>query len=244
MLKDKVAIITGAANGLGKAAAKLFAKNEATVVVADKELEQALKVVQEIRGEGGESFALKLDVTNPASCRELAYHVNHIYGRIDILINNAGIVDDKTFLKMTYEQWLKVINVNLTGIFNVTKEIAPIMKAQGYGKIINTSSIVRDGNIGQANYSATKAGLVGLTKTLAKELGRYNINVNAVAFGFMLTDMTKTMPPERLQAMADQVPLGRLGTEMDAAKAYMILASELSDYISGECLRVDGGLRI
>jgi 3-oxoacyl-[acyl-carrier protein] reductase len=244
MLKDKVAIITGAGSGLGKAAALLFAKNGANVVVADYNVMAAKEVAEEIKAAGGEAIFLWLDVTDRISIEDMVKHTKNLYGKIDILINNAGITKDKTLLKMTEEQFDAVINTNLKGVFNCTQAVAPIMAGQESGRIINTSSVVRNGNVGQTNYSASKAAVVAMTKTWAKELGKKGINVNAVAPGFMKTPMTAAMPQNVLDNMAKQVPLQRLGEPQDIANAYLFLASDLANYINGTVLECDGGLVI
>jgi 3-oxoacyl-[acyl-carrier protein] reductase len=242
MLKDKVAIITGSGSGLGKAAAKLFAEHGCKVVVADYNVMAAKEVAEEIKASGGEALFLWLDVTDRASVEDMVKHTKNLFGRIDILINNAGITRDKTLLKMTEEQFDQVINTNLKGVFSCTQAVVPHMLEQGYGRIINTSSVVRNGNVGQTNYSASKAAVVAMTKTWAKEFGRKGINVNAVAPGFMKTPMTEAMPKDVLNIMANMVPLKRLGEPEDIANAYLFLASEMSNYVNGTVLEVDGGL--
>jgi 3-oxoacyl-[acyl-carrier protein] reductase len=242
MLKDKVAIITGSGSGLGRAAALLFAKNGAKVVVADYNVMAAKEVAEEIKANGGDALFLWLDVTDRKSVEDIVKHTINLYGKIDILINNAGITRDKTLLKMTEEQFDAVINTNLKGVFNMTQAAIPHMLEQGSGRIINTSSVVRNGNVGQTNYSASKAAVVAMTKTWAKEFGRKGINVNAVAPGFMKTPMTEAMPKDVLNIMANMVPLKRLGEPEDIANAYLFLASEMSNYVNGTVLEVDGGL--
>jgi 3-oxoacyl-[acyl-carrier protein] reductase len=242
MLKDKVVIITGSGSGLGKAAALLFAKNGAKVVVADYNVFSAKEVAEQIQEHGGEALFKHLDVTDRDSVEDMVKHTIRIYGKIDILINNAGITRDKTLLKMTEEQFDAVINTNLKGVFNCTQAVIPHMIEQGSGRVINTSSVVRNGNVGQTNYSASKAAVVAMTKTWAKEFGRKGINVNAVAPGFMRTPMTEAMPKDVLNIMANMVPLKRLGDPEDIANAYLFLASDMSQYINGTVLEVDGGL--
>ncbi len=186
-----------------------------------------------------------VDVTNFQSVEEVTKKVIDEFNQIDILINNAGITRDATLLKMTIEQWQSVLNVNLTGVFNCTKAVAPFMIERGKGKIINTSSVVAlYGNFGQSNYVATKSGIIGLTKVWARELGRKGICVNAVAPGFIETEMVQTMPEKILQMMREKTPLGRLGKPEDIANAYLFLASDEADFINGAVISVDGGITI
>lgn len=243
-LQGKVAIITGAARGIGRETALLFAAEGAKVVICDL-LDEGEEVAEEIRSRGGEAIFYKLDVTDRDAVKRMVDAVVERYGRIDILINNAGITRDAQFLKMTEEDWDKVIAVNLKGVFNVTQAVAPVMVAQGKGKIVNAASVVAlYGNFGQTNYVASKAGVIGMTKVWARELGRKGINVNAVAPGFIQTEMTAKVPEKILQMMRERTPLGRLGAPRDVAYAYLFLASEESDYVNGAVLSVDGGLVI
>lgn len=246
LLEGKVAFITGAGSGLGAETARRFAEQGATVVIADYNVESANNVAMDIIKNGGKRpVVVELNVADREQVKRRVDDIIAEFGKIDILINNAGITRDKSFLKMTHEQWDDVLAVNLTGVFNVTKEVVPHMVKQGSGKIINTSSIVgRFGNFGQANYGVTKAGVINFTQTLARELGGKGINVNAVAFGFMKSPMTEAMPQERLEVMASQVPLKRLGTPQDASDAYLFLSCGMSDYVNGAVLCVDGGLTI
>lgn len=239
LLKDKVAIITGGGRGLGAEACRLFAEHGAKVVVADLNMENAKAVAHEING-----FAVEVNVANRESVDRMVEAVIAKYGKIDILVNNAGITMDSTLKKMKQEQWQTVIDVNLTGVFNVTQAVVPHMLEQGYGRIINTSSVVRDGNFGQSNYVATKAGVVGLTKVWSRELGRKGINVNAVAPGFIATDMVAKMPEKAIQAVVERIPLGHLGKPKDIANAYLYLASPMADYVNGTVLEVNGGYTV
>jgi len=244
-LEGKVAIITGAGSGLGKEAAFLFAKEGATVVVADYNENASEIVVNEIIQDGGQALAVKVNVANHDNVKLMVKTVMDHYGKIDILINNAGITADSTLLKMTDEQWHNVINVNLTGVYYCTREVAPHMVANGSGKIVNTSSIVgRMGNFGQTNYAAAKGALLSMTQTWAKELGRKGITVNAVAPGFIETDMTKKMPETVLQGMKEKVAVQRLGSPRDVANMYLFLSSSESNYVNGAVMPVDGGLSI
>lgn len=243
-LKDRVIVITGGANGIGAAAARIFSKEGAIVAVADFDAASGEALCREISQSGRASF-FKVDVTNQASVQSMVDSVVNSFDRIDVLINNAGITRDSMLLKMTPDQWEKVLAVNLTGVFNCTRATARVMVRQGAGRIINTSSVVGIyGNIGQTNYSATKAGVIGMTKTWARELGKKGITVNAVAPGFIVTEMTAAVPQKVLDKMKDQTPLGRLGTPEDVARAYLFLASDDSAYINGVVLPVDGGLVI
>jgi 3-oxoacyl-[acyl-carrier protein] reductase len=243
-VRGKVAIITGGANGIGKAACFLFAEEGAKVVIADSNLEAAMAVKEEISLRNQESIAVYVNVTERESVDLMVAKVMKTYGRIDILINNAGIVRDKTLTKMTEEQFDRVVAVNLKGPFNVAQAVVPIMIEQQYGKIINTSSVVRAGNFGQTNYAATKAAIVAMTRTWAIELGKKGINVNAVAPGFIKTQMTAGMPADILKATEEKIPLKRLGSPEEIAEAYLFLASDKSNYINGTVLEVDGGLSL
>lgn len=243
-LKNKVCIITGAARGIGKATAFKFAENGARVVICDLDDSAVQEVVHEL-SENGEALGFSVDVTKPDDIRYMVAEVLKLFGQIDILINNAGITSDAQLIKMTSEQFDTVIDVNLKGTFNCTKEVAPAMIRQGKGKIINISSVVGlYGNFGQTNYAASKFGVIGMTKTWAKELGRKNINVNAIAPGFILTEMTMKMPDNVLNMMKEKSPLNKLGTPEDIANACMFLASDESDFIHGTVISVDGGLVI
>jgi 3-oxoacyl-[acyl-carrier protein] reductase len=243
-LENKVAIITGAGSGIGRETALLFAKEGAKVVVADVNEKAGEETVAEIK-KNGEGFFVKLDVSNREQSKQMVKSTLEKYGRIDVLINNAGIVQDAFLSKMTEEQWDRVINVNLKGVFNCTQAVVEVMMNQGNGVIINTSSIVGlFGNIGQTNYAATKAGLIGMTKTLAKELGKKGIRVNAVAPGFIMTPMTLNVPEKILEMMKEKTPLRRLGEAKDVAYAYLYLASDEANFVNGTVLRVDGGLVI
>lgn len=239
-LKDKVAIITGGGSGIGLAAVKEFLNQGAKVAIWDLKSEGIGELADESQCRFYEVNTAESDSVNQATEAVLKD-----FGKIDILINNAGITRDATLLKMTDEQWQSVLQVNLTGVFNCTRAVAPHFKAQQSGRIISTSSVVGlYGNFGQSNYVATKAGLIGMTKTFAKELGKYGVTANAVAPGFIATDMVKSMPEKVLNMMEDKAPLKRLGQPEDIAKAYAFLASEEAAFITGTCLSVDGGVTI
>ena len=242
-LKDKVAIVTGGAKGIGKETALLFLREGARVVVADLERSAGEATAREMQELGGEGFFQAVDVTDEEQTQAMVDNAVARFGRVDILINNAGITSDAFLTKITSQQWEKVMAVNLTGVFNCTKAVAAVMIAQGYGRVINASSVVGlYGNMGQTNYAATKAGVIGLTKSWAKELGPKGITVNAVAPGFILTDMTAKVPEKVLKLMEAKTPVGRLGQARDVAYAYLFLASEEAGYINGAVLSVDGGL--
>ena len=243
-LENKVAIITGAGSGIGRETALLFAKEGAKVVVADVNESAGEETVEEININGEGTF-VKLDVSSREQAKQMVKITLEKYGKIDVLINNAGIVQDAFLSKMTEEQWDKVIDVNLKGVFNCSQAVVEIMMNQGNGVIINTSSIVGlEGNVGQVNYAATKAGLIGMTKTLAKELGKKGIRVNAVAPGFITTPMTSNVPEKILEMMKEKTPLRRLGEAKDVAYAYLYLASDEANFVNGAVLCVDGGLII
>lgn len=242
-LKNKIAIITGGAAGIGKAAAFKFAKEGATVIIWDINKDKCAETLAALESKGYACDAYVLDTTNAEETEKTAKLVAEKYGNIDILVNNAGITRDATFKKMTFAEWQQVIDVNLTGVFNCTKAISPYMVDNNYGRIINTSSIVGlYGNFGQTNYSTTKAGLIGFTKSLAKELGKYNITVNAVAPGFIATEMIKSIPEKVVEIMMKKSPFNRLGTPEDVANSYLFLASDEAAYISGAVISVDGAM--
>jgi len=241
-LKGKVAIITGAGRGIGREAALLFAREGAKVVLADVD-PQAEKVVEEIKKLGGEATFVRSDVTNRESCVALANAAAGAFGRIDVLVNNAGITRDAQLVKLSESDFDRVIEVNLKGTFNATQAVAPRMIEQGSGRIINVSSVVGlYGNFGQTNYAATKAGVIGMTKVWARELGRKGITVNAVAPGFIQTEMTESVPEKVLELMRGRTPMGRLGTARDVANIYLFLASDDAAYVNGAVVCVDGGL--
>jgi len=242
-VKDKVVIITGSGGGIGKETALLFAKEGAKVVVADVNEKGGTETVENIKKAGGEAFFAKLDVSSRDQIKQVVKDTIAKYGKIDVLINNAGIIQDALVVKMTEEQWDKVININLKGPFNCIQAVVEQMINQGSGVIINISSIVAlYGNVGQTNYAATKAGLIGMTKTLAKELGKKGIRVNAVAPGFIYTPMTATVPEKILELMKEKTPLRRLGKPEDVANTLLFLSSDEASFINGAVISVDGGL--
>ncbi len=242
-VKDKVVIITGGGSGIGRETGLVFAKEGAKVVVADVNEKGGAETVDTIKNAGGEAIFAKLDVSNREQAKQVVKDAIAKYGRIDVLINNAGITQDALVVKMTEDQWDKVININLKGPFNCIQAVVEQMITQGSGVILNISSIVAlYGNVGQTNYAATKAGLVGMTKTLAKELGKKGIRVNAIAPGFIYTPMTAAMPEKILDMMKEKTPLKRLGTPGDIASALLFLASDEASFINGAVISVDGGL--
>ncbi len=242
-LKDKVALITGAAQGIGRDIALKFAAEGADIAVGDINLEKATKTAQEIEALGRKALVLELDVTDYAKLTESVNKILDKFKKVDILVNNAGITKDNLLLRMSDAEWDAVLNVNLKGTFNCTKAVSRLMIKQRYGKIINIASIIGIiGNPGQANYSASKAGIIALTKTAAKELASRNINVNAVAPGFIQTEMTSKLPEELKQKMQEAIPLGRFGSPVDVASVCVFLASEDASYITGQTIIVDGGM--
>jgi len=243
-VKDKVCLVTGGARGIGRETALLFARNGANVAVCDV-LDEDLKLLEaDAAGLEGRVKAFHLDVTNREEIETVLKAVEEEFGRLDILINNAGITRDAFLMKMTEDQWDKVIDVNLKGVFNMTQACSRMMKQEG-GVVLSTSSVVGVyGNIGQTNYAATKSGLIGMTYTWAKELARYKIRVNAVAPGFIQTPMTKDLPQKVLDYMTEKTPLKMIGDPIDIANAFLFLASEEARYITGQVLGVDGGLVI
>ncbi|MDW7657050.1 MAG: 3-oxoacyl-[acyl-carrier-protein] reductase [Bacillota bacterium] len=243
-LNGKTALITGGANGIGKATAKRFLEEGATVIICDISEDALAETVSELELLGPIT-ARQVDVTNEAMVQAMVNDIIEQYKTIDILINNAGITADARLVKMTSEQFDKVINVNLRGVFLCTRAIAPHMIENGAGRIINAASVVGlYGNFGQTNYAATKAGLIAMTRTWAKELGRKNICVNAVAPGFILTDMVRKMPEDVLEKMRAKTPMQRLGTVEEVASVYCFLASDESSYINGATISVDGAITL
>ncbi len=237
-LKDKVAIVTGGARGIGRAVCEVFSDEGAKVVAVD--IANVLYTKKGVEG-------YKANLCSNDDLIKLVEYVKEKYGRIDILVNNAGITKDSLIEKMSEEMWDDVININLKAVFNITKLIAPVMKMNGYGSIINISSVVGEyGNVGQSNYAATKAGIIGLTKSWAKEFSRKgeNIRVNSVAPGYTNTEMMATVPEKVLNNIKEKTMLKRLGEPREIANAVLFLASEEASYITGQLLSVNGGLRL
>ena len=242
-LKGKVAIVTGGAQGIGKSIAARLAQAGANVVIADVMEEVAKSTAQEISQKGNEAISIRVDVSRLSSVEEMVKKTLDKFGRIDILINNAGITRDGLVMRMKEEDWDLVLDINLKGAFNCIKAVSPIMMKQKSGKIVNIASIVGIiGNIGQANYSASKAGLIALTKTCARELASRRINVNAVAPGFIQTSMTERLPAQVKEKLSSQIPFGEIGKPEDVASAVLFLVSEEASYVTGEVIRVDGGM--
>ncbi len=240
-LQNKVAIITGAASGIGRETAILFAKEGAIVIGTDiqKDLLDSLeKEHQNIHG-------YLLNVTDRNAIASFVEEIKNKFGKIDILINNAGITSDALLIRMSEESWDKVININLKGVFNMTQAIVQVMLGQGSGVVLTTSSVVgRYGNVGQTNYAATKAGVIGMTYSWAKEFGKKGIRFNAVAPGFIKTPMTEKLPQNVIDMMIEKTPLKRFGEPIDVANAFLFLASDEASFITGQVLGVDGGLVI
>ena len=242
-LKDKVALITGGARGIGQVIAMTFAREGADIVVADVNLEIAQKTALEIEGLGRKALALEMDVTSFEKVEEGINKILDKMGKVDILVNNAGITKDNLLLRMSQADWDAVINVNLKGTFNCIKAVTRPMIKQRSGRIISIASIIGlMGNPGQANYAASKAGIIALTKTVAKELASRNINANAVAPGFIQTEMTAKLPEDIKKKMLEAIPLAKLGTPQDVANTCLFLASDESSYITGQVITIDGGM--
>jgi len=243
-LTGKAAIVTGASRGIGRAIALKLAEEGAKVAVNYSGSQaKADEVVDLIRQNGGEAFSVQADVANAESVQEMVAQTMEHFGSVDILVNNAGITRDNLLMRMKEDEWDDVMNTNLKGVFICTKAVTRQMMKQRSGKIVNISSIVGvAGNPGQANYVAAKAGVIGLTKTAAKELASRNIHVNAVAPGFITTEMTEELPEEVKGQMLSQIPLGKLGNPEDVAKAVVFLSTSDSDYMTGQTLHIDGGM--
>jgi len=250
-VKDKVTLITGGAAGIGLATAERFVEEGAKVVICDVNQEAGEAAINRL---GTDSSFHKVDVRDRKAVGDWIQEVLSRYGRVDVLVNNAGILRDSLLVKMKNGEVIKqmtenefdlVIAINLKGVFNCTQAVAPAMIRQGRGVILNATSVAgMDGNVGQTNYIATKSGVIGMTKVWARELGRYNIRVNAVAPGFTETEILKSMPSQILEGMRARTPLGRLGRPREIANAYLFLASDEASFITGTVLRVDGGIVI
>jgi len=244
LLENKVSIITGATRGIGKGVAELFADQGShiifTYVSSD---EKARELEAELQAKGVKAKGYKFNVADFTACEEMANDVVKEFGSIDVVVNNAGITRDNLLMRMSEEQWDEVINTNLKSIFNMTKAVQRTMLKQRKGSIVNMSSVVGvKGNAGQANYAASKAGLLGFTKSVALELGSRNIRCNAIAPGFIETDMTDSLPDDQKEALASQIPMGRLGTPNEVAQAVLFLAGESGSYITGQTIHVNGGM--
>lgn len=242
-LKDKVVIITGSGRGIGKSLALRFAQAQAKIVISDINDADIAQTVSEIEGMGVEALGVKANVAVMADCENLVDKTKEKFGKIDVLINNAGITRDTLLMRMSEEDWDSVIAVNLKGVFNCSKAAVKIMMRQKFGNIINIASVVGvTGNAGQANYSASKGGVIAFTKTLAMEYAGRNIRANAIAPGFIITEMTAQLSEEVRAEWAKKIPLQRGGTPEDVANAALFLASDLSSYITKQTLVVDGGM--
>ncbi|MEW6069700.1 MAG: 3-oxoacyl-ACP reductase family protein [Candidatus Thermoplasmatota archaeon] len=242
-LKDKVAIVTGGSMGIGAAISIALAKEGANVAINYLRHEkEAKEIVEKINSLGRKGLAIRADVANTIDAENMVKNVLKEFGRLDILVCNAGVNRDNVIWKMTEQEWDEVLNTNLKGYFNYIRAVAPIFKEQRAGKIVNISSInALRGKFGQSNYSASKAGIIALTKTVAKELGRYNVNVNAVAPGMIETEMAKKIPKEFLEKAREEAVLGRLGKPEDVANLVVFLCSDKSSHITGEVIKIDGG---
>ncbi|MFK5972052.1 MAG: 3-oxoacyl-ACP reductase FabG [Flavobacteriaceae bacterium] len=240
-LKDKVAIVTGGSRGIGQAVSELFAKEGATVIIIDL-LPQGQAVADAINANQGQAEYHSVSVTDKAAVVDLFKQINAKYGKIDILINNAGITRDRTLEKMSEEEWDAVIEVNLKGVFLCTQAVVPYMKEKQWGRIVSAASNVGlRGNFGQTNYAATKAGVIAMAKTWTVEFGKYGITANAIAPGFTMTDMVKEIPEEHFDKIKASIPLRRVAEPIDIAYGYLYLASEEARFVSGICLTIDGG---
>jgi 3-oxoacyl-[acyl-carrier protein] reductase len=240
-LQNKIAVITGGANGIGEATVRLFAQEGAKISLWDLS-EKGKDLADELTSKGHEVSFTKISVADREAVFEAVKAVKEKFGRIDILINNAGITRDKTLAKMTLEDWNAVVAVNQTGVFNCTQAVAGVMKENRYGRIVTaTSNVGLRGNFGQTNYVATKSAVIGMTKVWALELGKYGITANSVAPGFIDTEMTKAIPEQIKQQMLPMIPVGFWGKPMDIAFGYLYLASDEARYVNGNCLVIDGG---
>jgi 3-oxoacyl-[acyl-carrier protein] reductase len=244
-LKGKVSIITGAASGIGKATAEKFAAEGAIVAVCDVNLAAVNELVEALRATGAEAVGYEVDVTNKSQINDMVGDLKHRFERIDVLVNNAGIVADAQLSKMTDEQFDRVIDINLKGVYNCAKAVVDTMIEQGGGVILNASSVVGlYGNFGQTNYAAAKFGVIGFVKSWAKELGKKGIRANAVCPGFVATPILNKMPEKVIQAMEERVPMRRLAQPQEIANVYAFLASDDASYINGTAIEVTGGLTL
>ena len=246
LLKDKVAIVTGAGRGIGRAIALKYAQEGANVVITDLKIDETVEAfIEELKGLGVKAKAYASNAANFDDAHKLIEEVLADFGRVDVLVNNAGITRDGLMMRMTEEQWDMVINVNLKSAFNLIHAVTPVMLKQKAGSIINMASVVGvSGNAGQTNYSASKAGMIGLAKSIAKELGSRGVRANAIAPGFIITDMTHALSDEVRKQWEAQIPLRRGGTPEDVANVATFLASDLSSYVTGQTIHVCGGMNM
>lgn len=241
-LRDKIAIVTGGSRGIGQAVSELFAEEGATVIIVDL-LPQGQEVADGINASGGKAEFHSVSVTDKSAIEKLFAKLNDKHGKLDILINNAGITRDRTLEKMSEDEWDAVIEVNLKGVFLCTQAAVPYMKKNKYGRIVSAASNVGlRGNFGQTNYAATKAGVIGMSKTWAVELGKHGITANAIAPGFTMTDMVAKIPEEHFAAIKASIPLKTVAQPIDIAYGYLYLASDEARFVSGICLTIDGGV--
>ena len=246
LLKDKVAIVTGAGRGIGRAIALKYAQEGANVVITDLKIDETVEAfIEELKGLGVQAKAYASNAANFDDAHKLVEEVLADFGRVDVLVNNAGITRDGLMMRMTEEQWDLVINVNLKSAFNLIHAVTPVMLKQKAGSIINMASVVGvSGNAGQTNYSASKAGMIGLAKSIAKELGSRGVRANSIAPGFIITDMTHALSDEVRKQWEAQIPLRRGGTPEDVANVATFLASDLSSYVTGQTIHVCGGMNM
>ncbi len=242
-LKGKVSFITGGARGIGFEIARAFARHGADIILGDIDQANLDKAVQELQTHAVKVEGYIHDVSSLKSCEEVIKKATDSFGRVDILVNNAGITRDTLLMRMSEDDFDRVIAINLKGTFNCTKVVSRIMMRQRYGRIINIASVIGlIGNAGQVNYASSKAGIIGLTKSVAREFANRNVTVNAIAPGYIQTEMTKMLPEEVTSRMLQNIPLGRPGTPLDVANAALFLASEYASYMTGQVLVVDGGM--
>ena len=246
LLENKIALITGAARGIGRRTAELFAEEGATVIFTDlKETDSSKELLQILQSHNPDSSFYTANAASWEETEQLAKTIIERYGRVDAIVNNAGITRDNLLLRMTPEDWDLVIQINLRSVFNYCKAFIPYMMKKRNGSIINTSSVVGvNGNGGQCNYAAAKAGIIGFTKSFAQEFGSRNIRCNAIAPGFIRTAMTDAIPDEARQKWIDDIPMHRVGTELDVARVSLFLASDLAEYVTGQVICVDGGISL
>lgn len=243
VLKEKTALVTGAGRGIGEMIALILASEGADIVVNDIDHISAENTAQKIRSIDRKALVQTANIAVGKDVAEMFEQAKNMFGNIDILINNAGITRDNVFLNMTEKEWDLVMDINLKGVFNCTRQAVAIMKEQNFGKIVNLTSVSAQlGNVGQVNYTASKAGVIGMTKTLAKELARFNINVNAVAPGFIDTPMTENIPDTIKKGILQTIPLGRPGTPEDVARVVKFLCTEDSAYVTGQVISCNGGM--